>query len=145
MAEPLTTVGLGRRGQEGLRDLGLGLRPRRNGRGRCAGVSIPAGARPDELEAGFALDFGERRVDGGGEARVIQLDREVVAIGLNGALLPRGSQFHITGRVDAEVWALVRRVIDALETGLDVERQSADRTGEAVLGQVSIVVCGLTF
>ena len=143
MAEPLTTVGLGRRGQEGLRDLGLGLRPRRNGRGRCAGVLIPAGARPDELEAGFALDFGERRVDGGGEARVIQLDREVVPVLARG-LLPSGAEFGLAGE-DAEVWALVRRVIDALETGFDVERQSADRTGEAVLGQVSIVVCGLTF
>ena len=58
-------------------------------------VSIPARAGPDELEAGLALDLGKRRVDGGGKARVIQLDREVVAIGLGRALLPGGAEFNV--------------------------------------------------
>ena len=108
-------------------------------------VSIPVGAGPDELEAGLALDLGKRRVDGSGEARIIQLNREVIAIGLFRALLPGGAEFHPGLGEDAEVWALFRRVIDALEAGLDVERQRADRTGKDALGQVSIVVCGLTF
>lgn len=60
-----------------------------------AGVSVPVGAGPDELEAGLAVDFGERRVDGSGEARIIELDREVVAVGLVRALLPGSTQLNI--------------------------------------------------
>ena len=108
-------------------------------------VSIPVGAGPDELEAGLALDLGKRRVDRSREARIVELNREVVPVGLFRALLPSSTQLNIAGRVDAVVRPLVRRVVDALEAGLDVKRQRADRTGEAVLGQVSIVVCGLTF
>ena len=60
-----------------------------------SGTSVPVGAGPDELEAGLALDLGKRRVDGSGEARIIQLNREVIAIGLFRALLPGGAEFDV--------------------------------------------------
>lgn len=55
----------------------------------CGGASRTsvAVARPDQLQAVFAFDFGQRRVDRGGEARVVQTDREVVAALLGGLLL----------------------------------------------------------
>jgi len=72
-------------------------------------ISVPVRARPDELVAVFAFDFRQRRVDRSREARVVELDREVVAVGLGGALLPGGAELDIAG-VDAEVRALVGRV-----------------------------------
>ena len=55
-------------------------------------VSVAVGAGPDQLV--FAFDLGQRRVDRGGEARIVELDREVVAV-LFGALLPGGAQFNV--------------------------------------------------
>ena len=57
-------------------------------------VSIPARAGPDELEAVFAFDFGEGCVDRSGEARIVQLDREVVAA-LFGGLLPGSTELGL--------------------------------------------------
>jgi len=41
---------------------------------------------------------------------------------------------------DAELWAVVGGVLDALEAGLDVEGEGLDLTGEAVLGQPLAVI-----
>jgi len=41
-----------------------------------------------------SINFRERRVDRSREARGIELDREVVAIALAGALLPGGTKFN---------------------------------------------------
>ena len=57
-------------------------------------TSVAVGARPDQLVAVLAFDFGEGCVDRSGEARVVKLDREVVAI-LLGALLPGCTQFDV--------------------------------------------------
>jgi hypothetical protein len=84
----------------------------------------------------FHLDQGG--IDRSCEARVVQLDREVVAFGLLGLLLPPGAQFDVA-REDAELRAIVGGILDALEAGLDVECEGVDLTGEAVLGQPSIV------
>ncbi len=73
------------------------------------------------------------------EARVVQLDREIVAFGSLGLLLPGGAQFDGAGE-DAELWAVVGGVLDALEAGLDVEGEGLDLTGEAVLGQPLAVI-----
>lgn len=69
--------------------------------------------------------------DRSGKARVVQLDREVVA-GLVGNLLPGGAQFDARCREDAEVRSLLGGVLDADQLGLDVEVQSFDGAGEAV-------------
>ena len=58
--------------------------------GGASRTSVAVGAGPDELEAVFAFDFGERCVDRSGEARIVQLDREVVAA-LFGGFLPGGT------------------------------------------------------
>ncbi|KQV80552.1 hypothetical protein ASC90_25535 [Rhizobium sp. Root1220] len=63
------------------------------GAGLGSSVFILAG--PDQLVAIFAFDLGERRVDGSGETRVVELDREVVAAGLLRALLPGGAEFDV--------------------------------------------------
>ncbi|RDL47692.1 hypothetical protein BLJAPNOD_05414 [Ensifer sp. M14] len=86
--------------------------------------SVPVRAGPDELVSVFAIDFRQRRVDRSRETRVVELDREVVAV-LFGALLPGGAQFN-GARKDAELRALVRGVLDAGDTGLDVEGEGAD-------------------
>ena len=85
----------------------------------------------------FHLDQGG--VDRSREARVVQLDREVVAFGLLGLLLPPGAQFDVAGE-DAELRAVVGGVLDALEAGLDVECEGVDLTGEFVLGQPLAVI-----
>jgi hypothetical protein len=96
------------------------------------GPLVAVRARPDQLQAVFAFDFRQRGVDRSGEARIVQLDREVVAA-LFGGLLPGGAELDVAG-VDAEVRAFVGRVFDAGDAGLDVEGQRADRAGEAVFG-----------
>jgi len=63
--------------------------------GRSLDVLVPVLAGPDQLVAILAFDFCECCVDRSREARVVQLDREVVAVSLLGALLPGGSQFDI--------------------------------------------------
>ena len=57
--------------------------------------SVPARAGPDELVAIFAFHLGERRVDRSGEARIVELNREVVAVGLCRALLPGGAELDV--------------------------------------------------
>ena len=62
--------------------------------GRCSGVGsvavLPAGARPDEGVAFAVLVVEEVGVDRRVEARIVQLDREIVAL-LRGVLRPRGA------------------------------------------------------
>jgi len=62
--------------------------------GGASRTSVAVGAGPDELEAVFAFDFGERCVDRSGEARIVQLDREVVAA-LFGGLLPGSTELNV--------------------------------------------------
>ena len=66
--------------------------PADGGASRCQSVPVRAG--PDELEAFLAFHLGERCVDRGGEARIVELDREVVAALLRG-LLPGGAEFNV--------------------------------------------------
>lgn len=70
-------------------------RPRRDGGAGGGGASVPAWAGPDQLKAVFAFDLDEGGVDRGGEARVVELDREVVAAGLFGVLLPSRSELGV--------------------------------------------------
>ena len=51
-----------------------------------------AAARPDEVEGVAVLD--EIGVDGDGEARIVQLDREIIAA-FAGALRPGGSDLGV--------------------------------------------------
>ncbi len=102
------------------------------------GGSVPVRPGPDQLEAFRTLDLGQGGVDRSGEARIVQLDGEVVALGVLGGLLPGRTQLDVT-RVDAEVRSLVRRIFDADQLGLDVEVEGLDRAGEAVLGQLATV------
>ena len=92
----------------------------------------------------MAFNLNQGGVDRSREARVVQLDREVVAFGLLGLLLPPGAQFDVAGE-DAELRAIVGGVLDALEAGLDVEGEGVDLTGEAVLGQPSTVIQSVSF
>ena len=116
--------------------------PRRNGpafrRGRCRGPSIPVRAGPDELEAFLTFDLDQGGVDRSREARVVQLDREIVALGVLGGLLPGRAQFDVAGE-DAEVRALVGGVLDADQLGLGVEGEGTDGAGEIILGQLATV------
>jgi len=59
------------------------------------GLSVAAWARPDERVAFLAFDLDQRRVDRRREARVVELDREVVAVLLLGLLLPRGAELDV--------------------------------------------------
>ncbi|CDM60339.1 hypothetical protein LPU83_pLPU83b_0352 (plasmid) [Rhizobium favelukesii] len=58
-------------------------------------ISIPAGAGPNQLVTVLAFDFRQRCVDGSGEARVIELDREIIAVALARVLLPGGAEFDV--------------------------------------------------
>lgn len=60
----------------------------------CRG-SVPVGARPDQLEAFFAVHLDQGGVDRSWETGIVQLDRKVVALGLLGDLLPGGAQLHV--------------------------------------------------
>ena len=106
-------------------------------RGPLAGCSVPVRAGPDQLQAFLAFHLDQGGVDRSGEARVVQLYREVVAA-LCGDFLPGGAEFDIAGE-DAEVRSLVGGVFDADQLGLDVEVEGLDRAAEAVLGQTSTV------
>ncbi len=110
-----------------------------DGEAVCVGASVPIGAGPDQLQALFALDLDQGGVDRCREARVVELDREVVAIRLFGVLLPGRTEFDVAGGVDPEVRTLVAGILDADELGLDVEVEGLDRAGEAVLGQLATV------
>jgi len=57
--------------------------------------SVPVRAGPDELEAFLALDLDQGGVDRSREARIVQLDREVVALRVPSGLLPRSTQLSV--------------------------------------------------
>src|SRR5688572_29050520 len=94
---------------------------------------VPVRPGPDEVQACLTVHLGQCGVDWSGKARVIQLDREVVAVALVGALLPCRTELNIAC-IDAVVRALVGGVVNAGNAGLDVECEGADRAGKAVFG-----------
>src|SRR4051812_37981948 len=104
---------------------------RRAERCTCA-ILVGVAARPDEGECTLLLALDQRGVDGRREARIIELDREVIAAGLSGGLLPSGAEFGRAGE-DAEVGCLlvVLLIRDEL-CRLDVEGEGLDYAGEAV-------------
>ncbi len=61
--------------------------------GGASFTSVPVRPGPNELQFLLAFDLGKRRVDWSGEARVVELDREIVAT-LLGGLLPGGAQLN---------------------------------------------------
>src|SRR3546814_20740898 len=73
-------------------------------------------ARPDEGVFAGGVGLGQRGVDGSREARIVQLDRDVVATFAAG-LLPGGTDVHVGG-ADAEVGGLVAFLLDGAEAGL---------------------------
>ena len=106
---------------------------------RLRSVAVAVRAGPDQLQTFLAFDLDQGRVDRGGKARVVQLDRDVVALAALGLFLPSGAEFDRAGE-DAELRAIFGGVLDALEAGLDVEGERLDLTGEAVLGQPLAVI-----
>jgi len=64
-------------------------------RGQGCGTSVPVRPGPDQLEALLAFDLDQGGVDRGREARVVELNREVVAAALLGVLLPGRTQFDV--------------------------------------------------
>lgn len=64
-------------------------------RGLLREVSVAVRTRPDERVAFLAFDLDQRGVDRSREARVIQLDRDVVAALLLGLLLPAGAELGV--------------------------------------------------
>jgi len=91
---------------------------------RCRSVAVrPAAARPDQAEGLAAFVIEEVGVDRRGEARIVELDREVIAA-LAGALRPRGAALRfaredpVAGRVVAGPAGLWN---DADAFGLDAE------------------------
>ena len=57
--------------------------------------SVAVAAGPDQREAVVALTLHQRGVDRGGEARIVELDREIFAIGFPCGLLPGGAEFGV--------------------------------------------------
>ena len=55
--------------------------------------SVAVAAGPDQRKAIVALTFHQRGVDRGREARIVELDREIFALGLASGLLPGGAEF----------------------------------------------------
>ena len=108
-------------------------------RSPLAGASVPVRPGPDQLQAFLAFDLDQGGVDRSGEARVVQLDREVVALRLLRGLLPGGAELGVAAVEDAEVRAFFRGALGADDLGLDVEVEGLDGAGEAVLGQTSTV------
>jgi hypothetical protein len=58
-------------------------------------VSVAVRARPDERVTFLAFDLDQCGVDRRREARVVELDREVVAVLLLRLLLPRGAELDV--------------------------------------------------
>ena len=58
-------------------------------------VAVGIRARPDQLHALFAFHFNQGGIDWSRKARVVQFDREIVAFGPFGLLLPGGTQFDV--------------------------------------------------
>ncbi len=94
--------------------------------------SVAVAAGPDQRVAVVAFALHQRGVDRGREARIIQLDREVFAIGLPRGFLPGCTELGST-RPDAIVGSLVVVLLGRDEDRLDVERERLDRAGEAVI------------
>src|SRR3546814_9917404 len=88
-------------------------------------------ARPDEGIFAGGAGLGQRGVDGSREARIVQLDRDVVATFAAG-LLPGGTDVHVGG-ADAEVGGLVAFLLDGAEAGLGVEGERLDDAGDLAL------------
>lgn len=82
-------------------------------------ASIPVWTGPDEVQGCLTVHLSQSGVDRSGKARVVQFDREVVALALVGALLPCRTELNIAG-IDAVVRALVGGVVDAGNAGPDV-------------------------
>src|SRR5258708_11607585 len=90
----------------------------------CRSVAIgPAAARPDQAEGLAAFVIEEVGVDRRREARIVELDREVIAA-LAGALRPRGADLG-TADKDPVAWRVVAGPVglrnDADAFGLDAE------------------------
>jgi hypothetical protein len=93
-----------------------GKRPRLSARPLPRALS-PGWARPDELETFLTFHLDQGGVDRSREARIVQLDREVIALGVLRGLLPSRAQLDIAGE-DSEVRALFRGVLDATSLAL---------------------------
>ena len=103
--------------------------PRGVSRGAIRFQSVAVASGPDQaVIVVLALDQGG--VDRGGEARVVQLDREVVAA-LAGRLLPGGAELHGAGE-DAVVGSLVAGLVGRLDRRLGVDAEGLDSTCEAL-------------
>src|SRR5712692_2501232 len=102
---------------------------------RCRSVAVgPAAARPDQAEGLAALVIEEVGVDRRGEARIVELDREVIAA-LVGALRPGGADLRSADE-DPVAWCIVAHPVglrnDADAFGLDA--QGDDLALELVAG-----------
>src|SRR5260221_361596 len=91
---------------------------------RCRSVAVrPAAARPDQAEGLAAFVIEEVGVDRRGEARIVELDREVIAA-LVGALRPGGADLCAADK-DPVAWRVVAGPVglrnDADAFGLDAE------------------------
>src|SRR5258707_11707418 len=91
---------------------------------RCRSVAVgPAAARPDQAEGLAAFVIEEVGVDRRGEARIVELDREVIAA-LAGALRPGGTDLCAADK-DPVAWRVVAGPVglrnDADAFGLDAE------------------------
>lgn len=112
----------------------------RTGRWEAGSIGVGlAAAGPDERVALAALFVEEVRVDRSIEARIVQLDREVVAA-FAGALGPGGADFG-----SADIGAVARGVVvAAVRFGdqadvLGLEGERDDFADEIVLGQLATV------
>src|SRR5262249_59995684 len=91
---------------------------------RCRSVAVgPAAPRPDQAEGLAAFVIEEVGVDRRGEARIVELDREVIAA-LAGALRPGGADLCAADK-DPVAWRVVAGPTglwnDADAFGLDAE------------------------
>ena len=57
--------------------------------------SVAVAAGPDQREAVVALSLHQRGVDRGREARIVELNREILAIAVAGGLLPGSSELRV--------------------------------------------------
>src|ERR1700694_1548036 len=90
--------------------------------------SVAVAARPDEGIAVTAFRRDQRGEDRRREARIVELDREVVAARARG-LLPGRAELGRAGE-DAVIGSLVVLLLGPRDLGLDVERERLDRAGE---------------
>src|SRR5579871_2462517 len=92
---------------------------------RCRSVAVgPAAARPDQAEGLAAFVVEQVGVDRRGEARIVELDREIIAA-LGGALRPGSTDLGAADK-HAVAWRVVAGPVglrnDADAFGLDAER-----------------------